>query len=245
MKVLIADDDFGMRLVLKKALAAIEDIEIIGEAKDGEEALKLYDKHHPDIVFLDVEMPGLSGIDCAKGILDINPKTIIIFVTAHSEYMPEAFELYAFDYLVKPFKLERLHQTLQRIRTIGQLSEEHPINRKLNSGISLEKLLVRHKEGIDFIDINEIIIIQRENRATVIYTNKQSYTSSESLSELEEKLGKNKFFRCHKSYIINLTLIDKIYPYGRWTYVIKLKNTDKDALLTHDKFLELEKMFYV
>lgn len=245
MKVLIADDDFGMRLVLKKALMDIEDIELAGEAKDGEEALKLYDKHHPDIVFLDVEMPGLSGIDCAKGILDANPKTIIIFVTAHSEYMPEAFGLYAFDYLVKPFKLERLHQTLQRIRSIGLQSEEHPINKRFESGINLEKLLVRHKEGIDFIDINEICIIQRENRATVIYTNKESYTTSDSLSELEEKLGKSKFFRCHKSYIINLTLIDKIYPYGRWTYIIKLKNTDKDALLTHEKFLELEKLFSI
>ncbi|MDF2519764.1 MAG: response regulator of the LytR/AlgR family [Clostridia bacterium] len=245
MRVLIADDDYGMRLVLKKALTDIEDIELAGEAKDGKEALKLYEEHHPDLVFLDVEMPEISGIDCAKEILDTNPKTIIIFVTAHSEYMPEAFELYAFDYLVKPFKLERLHQTLQRIKSIGLQSEEHPLSKKLNPGLNLEKLLVRHKEGIDFVDINEIIIIQRENRATVIYTSKGSYTSSDSLGELEEKLGKGKFFRCHKSYIINLTLIDKIYPYGRWTYVVKLKNTDKDALLTHEKFLELEKLFSI
>lgn len=240
---MIADDDFGMRLVLKKALEEAAGIKLVGEASDGEEALQLYDKHKPEIVFLDVEMPKMTGLECAKAIADANPKTIIIFVTAHSEYMPEAFELYAFDYLVKPFKLERLHQTLQRIQDAGIQQETQAIQKPLNLERGLEKLMVRHKEGIDFVDINEISIIQRENRSTVIYTSKGSYTTSDSLSELEEKLGKTKFFRCHKSYIINLTLIDKVYPYGRWTYIIKLKNTEKDALITHDKFIELEKIF--
>ena len=242
MKVLIADDDFGMRLILRKALEAAEGIEVAAEAKDGEETLALYEKHKPELVFLDVEMPGLTGIECAKSIADANPKTIIIFVTAHAEYMSEAFELYAFDYLVKPFKVERIYQTLQRIRDIGFSKEENRQRKKINLDKGLEKLLVRHKEGIDFVDINEISLIQRENRSTVIYTAKESYTTSDSLSELEEKL-KESFFRCHKSYIINLSMIDKIYPYGRWTYIIKLKNTDKDALLTHEKFLELEKLF--
>ncbi len=244
MRVLIADDDFGMRLVLRKALEAVENVEVVAEGRDGKEALQLYDKHRPEVVFLDVEMPELSGIECAKSILDTAPKTIIVFVTAHSEYMPEAFELYAFDYLVKPFKIERIQQTLQRIRSIGLTAEESAINKKINIEKGLEKLLVRHKEGIDFVDINEISIIQRENRSTVIYTAHGNYSTSDSLSELEEKLG-SKFFRSHKSYIINLGLIDKIYPYGRWTYIIKLKNTEQDALVTHEKFLELEKMFSV
>ncbi|MDF2674415.1 MAG: response regulator receiver domain protein, partial [Clostridiales bacterium] len=90
-----------------------------------------------------------------------------------------------------------------------------------------------------------IIIIQREDRSTVIYTADSSYITSEGLSDIEEKLDKTQFLRSHKSYIINLSMINKIYPYGRWTYTIKLKNTDKDALLTYDKYEELKKLFEV
>ncbi|MFZ5351687.1 MAG: LytR/AlgR family response regulator transcription factor [Bacillota bacterium] len=243
LKVLLADDDYGMRLILRKTLKDIEYVEIIGEAENGEAALKLYEDSNADVVFLDVEMPVLSGVECAKRIMDINPRTFVIFVTAHEEYMHDAFELYAFDYLIKPFKIERIQQTMERIGVINQRQYE-PIKHKLfKHEKGLDKLLVRNKEGISFIDMHDIIIIQRENRSTVIHTSHGSCSTSESLGDLEEKLDKSLFFRCHKSYIINLSLIDKIYPYGRWTYIVKLKNTDLDALVTHDKFTELEDIF--
>lgn len=242
LRVLIADDDSGMRLVLKKALQKIEDVEVIGEAEDGEAALALFNEKHPDLVFMDVEMPRLSGIECAKRIADINPKQLIIFVTAHTEYMPEAFELYAFDYLVKPFKLDRIYKTIERIQNI-ETKESSSIKKIIKHEKGLEKLILKHKEGISFIDINQILLVQRENRSTVICTRGENYSTSESLGDIEEKLDKTQFFRSHKSYIINLSMIDKIYPYGRWTYIVKLKNSDMDALLTHDKYLELEKLF--
>ncbi len=243
LKVLIADDDCGMRLVLRKALKNIDDVEIAGEAENGEAALCLYDELKPDVVFLDVEMPNVTGIDCAKKIMDINPKTFIVFATAHGEYMSDAFELYAFDYLIKPFKIERIYQTMERIKSIGDKHENKGIQKIIKHDKGLDKLIVKSKEGISFIDMNDIIMIQRENRSTVIYTFRESYSTSESLGDLEDRLDKTQFFRCHKSYIINLSLVDKIYPYGRWTYIVKLRNTEKDALLTHDKYAELEKIF--
>lgn len=243
LKVLIADDDFGMRLILKKAIEKVEAFELIAEAEDGEEALELYEKLPPDIVFMDVEMPKLDGLECARRIADINPKTIIIFATAHEEYMSKAFEMYAFDYLVKPFKLERVYQTLQRIKEQNTQKEQHIISRATRYERGLEKLLVKSKEGLSFIDTGEIIIIQREGRNTVIHTSNESFSTSESLSEIEERLDKSQFFRSHKSYIVNLSMITKIFPYGRWTYVIKFKNTDKDALLTHEKYDELREIF--
>lgn len=243
--MLIVDDEKDMRMLLKKAIEKVEGFEIVGEAENGERALGLIESSHPHVVFLDVEMPELDGVECAKRVLEISPDTIIIFATGHQEYMSEAFELYAFDYLTKPFKMERVFSTLERIKKINLKPEVDSLNKIIRHEKGLEKLVIKNKEGISFIDMKDIIIVQREDRSTVIYTANSSYTTSEGLSEIEDKLDKTQFLRSHKSYIINLSMINKIYPYGRWTYTIKLKNTDKDALLTYDKYEELKKLFEV
>ncbi|WP_411682139.1 LytR/AlgR family response regulator transcription factor [Clostridium thailandense] len=243
LKVLIGDDEEGMRMVLRKAVEKIDGFKLIGEAEDGEAVLSKVEELHPEVIFLDVEMPKLSGIECAKKIIDINPKIIIIFATAYEMYMSDAFQLYAFDYIVKPFKLDRIYQTLNRIKTLNEHKNEENMYKIIRHEKGLEKILVRSKEGISFIDMKDIVIIQREDRNTVIYSIDNSYITSEGLSELEERLDKTQFFRSHKSYIINLSMIHKIYPYGRWTYIVKLKNTDKDALLTHDRYEVLKEIF--
>lgn len=243
LKVLIIDDDEGMRLVLSKIINKAEGFKLVGEAENGENGFSLAESLCPDIVFMDVEMPGMGGIECAKKIIDFAPKTFIIFATAHEAYMLEAFELYASDYLIKPFKVERILTTLQRIKEIFVNKDTTIVKHSVATRNNLDKLVIKNKEGISFIDCKEIIFIERENRNTIIHTIDESLSSSESLTEIEERLDKALFFRCHKSYIINLSMIYKIYPYGRWTYTVKLKNTDKDALLTHDKYEYLEKYF--
>lgn len=245
LKVLIADDEKEIRSLLRRAVEKVEGFEVIGEAENGEEALKIAKSSLPRVVFLDVEMQGMDGVECAKKILQINPDTIIIFATGHSEYMSEAFELYAFDYLIKPFKMERVFATLERIKKINFSNEETSLNKMIKHEKGLNKLVIKNKDGMSFVDMKDIIIIQREDRNTVIYTSCSSYTTSDGLSEIEEKLDKAQFLRSHKSYIINISMISKIYPYGRWTYTIKLKNTDKDALLTYEKYEELKKLFEV
>jgi len=243
LKVLIGDDDSGIRLLLRKAIEKVEGFNLIGEAADGEAALFLFQSLKPDIVFLDVEMPKLTGLEVATKIMDMDPKTKIIFATAYAEYMPEAFQVYAFDYLVKPFKVERVFQSLERIKALSTHIEDESVNKIIKKVKSLDKLLIKNKEGICFVDMKDIIIVQREDRSTVIYTKDNSYVTSEGLSELEERLDGKVFLRSHKSYIINMAMITNIYPYGRWTYCIKLKNTNKDALITHDKYDELKDMF--
>jgi two-component system LytT family response regulator len=243
MKTLIADDEAGMRLVLRKAVEKFPDFTIIGEAADGESALRLFEELRPEVVFLDVEMPIMNGAECARKMSDINPKTIFIFATAHEEYMPEAFQVYAFDYLLKPFKLDRLRQTLERISRSEARRDEFTPAGPRPSPRAPEKLIIRNKEGVSLVDAAAIILIQREDRSTAIYTADSRFTTSESLSELEERLDGSLFFRSHKSYIINLDALCRICPYGRWTYIVKLKGTDKDALLTHEKYEELVKLF--
>ena len=118
IKVVIADDDAGMRLIERKMIEKVEGFILAGEAKDGDELLTLVEEIHPQIVFLDVEMPGKTGVECAKIIQDMDPTIVMIFATAHDQYMGDAFEVYAFDYLIKPFKVDRVLQTLERARDL-------------------------------------------------------------------------------------------------------------------------------
>jgi two-component system LytT family response regulator len=242
IRVLIADDDAGMRLVLKKAVERSGGFIVAGEAEDGGAALRLFESLRPEVVFLDVEMPVMSGIECAKRIADIDPRAVIIFATAHEDYMPEAFEVYAFDYLVKPFRLQRMEQTLDRIKGIGKPEQAIHENKVIKPANVPRKLIIRNREGISLVDMEEIILIQREDKTTAIYTAKDRFVTSDSLGDIERKLDSSTFFRCHKSYIINIDYIEKIYPYGRWTYIVKLKETDRDALMTRDAFERLGKI---
>lgn len=160
--------------------------------------------------------------------------------------MSDAFEVYAFDYLLKPFKLERALKTLELVRDrLSEKDEAVLLAPAQNAAkISSGRLMLRHKEGVSFISMEQILLVQREERMTVIYTaNGERYVTGESLSDIEAKLPETIFFRCHKSYIVNINQIDSITPYGRWTFIIKLHGTTQDALITHDKFDELQKMF--
>lgn len=239
---MIADDEEMMRTILKKAISKVDGFTIVGEVDNGFDALDMFKKEKPDVVFLDVEMGEMNGLECARLIVDINPKTKIVFATAHNEYMLEAFEVYAFDYLVKPYKIDRVYKTLEKIKVLTEV--EVPKMSVSKEDLTFDKLLIKNKDGVTFLDTKDIILIQREDGATVIYTTDGgSYTTSEGLTDLEERLDSKIFFRSHKSYIINLYMINKIYPYGRWTYIVKLKNTTCDALITHEKYEDIKRMF--
>lgn len=246
LRVLIADDDLGMRTVMRKIVDKVEGFVPVAEAGDGKTALELAEKLKPNVVFLDVEMPEMTGVECAHAIQDMDPSIIIIFATAHDTYMGDAFEVYAFDYLVKPFKVDRVIQTLERARDRLWQRGVKPVDTPVPAAPRKAegRLMLRHREGVSFIDLNDILLVQREDRATVLYTaDGERYVTGDSLQEMEERLQSDAFFRCHKSYIINLNHIKDITPYGRWTYVVRLEGTKHDALITHDKYEELEQMF--
>lgn len=244
IRILIADDDPGMRTVMRKIVEKAEGYTLAGEAEDGNRLLELYGETLPDVVLMDVEMPGLSGVECAKVIQDRNPRTVLVFATAHEEYMRSAFEVYAFDYLVKPFRTERALNTLALIRE--RLTSQPTPQESLRPTRTTVagRLMLKHKEGLSFVDIPSILLIQREERSSVLYlTDGSRYVTSDALSELEQRLPRDMFFRCHKSYIVNLNHIDSIAPYGRWTYIVKLRGTNRDALITHERFEALQKLF--
>ena len=252
IRVVIADDQEGMRLILRKMIEKAEGFTLCAEADNGTDVLDLVEQYKPHVCFLDVEMPGMTGLECAKAIQDTDPHTMVVFATAHDDYMAQAFEVYAFDYMVKPFKVERVMKTLDRIRQVmrmrcGQESapSQTPVTAiKARSAASTGRIMLRHKDGVNFVSQSDILLVQRENRSTVLYaTEGRRFETSEALGDVQERLDPQMFFRCHKSYIINLNVIDSITPYGRWTYVVHLVGTQQDALITHEKYEELEKMF--
>ena len=248
IRVLIADDEPGMRMILRKMIARVEGFCLVGEAADGAELMRQFEALRPQVIFLDVDMPVMNGVACANQIQDTDPACVLIFATAHEEYRSDAFAVYAFDYLLKPFKMERVIETLTRIRTQFERIQQRPA---FSSPATEEKrikpqgrMMIKHREGVSFINMADILLVQREDRATVIYTaDGSSYSTSDTLSETEAKLDPQVFFRCHRSYIINLNRIHDITPYGRWTYVVRLDGTDRDALITQEKYEELERMF--
>lgn len=245
-KVMLIEDEPEIRKLLRKIIERQDGFEVVAEAGDFAGAVTEFTKFRPDIVFVDIDLKGESGLECAKVFVELNPKLKVIFATAHSEYMANAFEIYAFDYLVKPFDIERVNRTLQRIK--DSFPQEVPCNEVESNHVlqpeqHKDKLLIKGKEQISFVDKNEIILIEREEGATAIITKEETFKTSASLSELEEKLSMPEFMRCHKSYIVNLSAISKVEPYGRWTYVVKCKGTSETALMTAAKYEEVKKMY--
>ncbi|MGN1148346.1 MAG: LytR/AlgR family response regulator transcription factor [Lachnospiraceae bacterium] len=243
IKVILVDDEAGIRMLLRKIIEKQEAFEIVGESDNLADAVTLFTKTQAEVVFLDIDLNGVSGLECAKIISDLNPKAKIIFATAHTQYMPEAFKVYAFDYLVKPFDVERVKGTLERIR--GLYPEETGQQLSCQSGREKgqDRLLIKGKESASFVETADIVLIQREEGNTVIYTAEDVFTTSVSMGELEAKLDPQLFMRSHKSYIINVSKIKRIEPYGRWTYVVIFQNLKKDALITAEKYEELKKRY--
>ena len=244
IKICIIEDEPDIRRLLRKIIEKQEGFEVVSESADFTSAISDFARYKPDVAFVDIDLGGQSGLECAKILTELNPKLKVIFATAHSEYMANAFEIYAFDYLVKPFNVERVVKTLSRIKgekatvitpeageTVGQ-SERYS-----------DKLLIKGKEQVTFLDKKDIIYMERIETTTNIVTKDRVYMTSVSLGNLEDKLNPAEFMRTHKSYIINVSRISQIEPYGRWTFVVKFKGTDGTALMTAKSYDEIRKLF--
>lgn len=239
IKVMLVEDEERIRHILKKMIEKVDGFEVVAEAESFATAISAFSVYKPEVVFVDVDLNGDSGLECAKVMVNLDPKLKVIFATAHSEYMANAFEIYAFDYLVKPFDMERVHKTLRRIKETYEITPKEEPAGVQSVDSENDRLLIKGKEQMLFIDKKDIIFVERADNATSIVTAEETYRSSVSLSELEEKLT-GKFMRCHKSYIINTAMISKIEPYGRWTYVVKFKGIRETALITSQKYEELK-----
>lgn len=243
IKVGIIEDEREIRRLLMKIIEKQNGFQVVMESGDFASAVTDFTKYHPEVVFVDIDLKGESGLECARVMTELNPKLKVIFATAHSEYMANAFELYAFDYLVKPFNIERVVRTLNRIKETVQTDDSVLISEPVQYEVQKDKLMIKGKEQVTLLDKKDIILVERCDNATSIVTTEGIVKTSVPLSGLEEKLDTAEFMRCHKSYIINVSKITQIESYGRWTYVVKLKGTKNTALMTAQNYEIVKAMF--
>lgn len=196
---------------LRACLAYEENIEMVGEAQDGLHAIKLIEQTMPDIVFLDIRLPGCSGFDVLHR---IKRKPAVIFTTAHDEYAVHAFEWGAFDYLLKPFRQERVHLALQRLaERLRLIPTEDSVEDRLRSTLESTKLsrfFVRHQGTVLPIDTGEIISIQAEDDYSAVHLNGRVHLVYLPLREFVQRLDPDRFVRVHRSTIVNLKKVKRM-----------------------------------
>lgn len=202
MKVLIVDDEAPARSELRHLLGAHADIEVAGEAANAREALALAGAADYDAVFLDVEMPGLTGLDAAQLVRERAEPPAVVFVTAHSEYAVDAFAVEAFDYLLKPVDPERLARVVERLAALGRGTAE------------TRKIPVVAGGGTELIDQEQVHYVQAEGDYSRVHTFDRSYLATASLRELEAALPADRFLRIHRSYLVNLAKVASVRRAG-------------------------------
>ncbi|MEM7659234.1 MAG: LytTR family DNA-binding domain-containing protein [Bacteroidota bacterium] len=241
MKAIIIDDEPRARAVLRTLLEEnCPEVEILAEAEDVPEAVKAINKHHPDIIFLDIEMPGYSGFELMDFFSEINFQ--IIFTTAYSEYAVQAFQVSAIDYLLKPIQIDQLLHAVQKAKEklnhSQTLEKLEALKSNLNSDGQIKKIALPVANGLLFVETEDIIYLKAEGSYTQIHlVQGPKLLVSRKLKEFEKLLSNPSFFKSHRSYLINLNHV-KQYVRQDGGYIV-MKNDDvvsiakdrKDALL--------------
>jgi two-component system LytT family response regulator len=210
--IIIDDENKGRQVLRQKLQSYCPEVTILAEAKDGIEALTFIEKHHPQLIFLDIEMPKMNGFEMLNAIKEKNFH--IIFTTAYDQYAIKAFKYAAFDYLLKPVDIEELKTAVARIDKSEAMQTKKQIELLLQNiqhpKKQLNKLAVPTLEGLFFFDINDIIQLEANRNYTSIYfTNKSTILASKTLKDFEELLPSDIFFRTHHSHLINLNYIKR------------------------------------
>lgn len=218
LKAIIVEDEYLAREELAFLVGQHSSIEIVASFEDGLEAFKYLQDHEVDVVFLDIQIPAIDGLLLAKNLHKSSHPPHIVFVTAYKEFAVEAFELEAFDYILKPYNEPRLINLLQKLELAGKSQPQGaesglPQNRTVNL-VKGERIIVTPCEQIYYAEADE--------KLTHVYTRTDRYVMTMTLSEFVSRLPAEGFFRCHRSYCVNINKIREIVPWFNSTYLIRL-----------------------
>lgn len=223
-KVVIVDDESAGRKLIKEYLTDFSSLILVGEANNGVDAIKVINEFKPDLIFLDIQMPGMTGFEVLSHLEEI-PK--IIFSTAFDQYAIKAFEVFAVDYLLKPYTKERFHNAIQRIDQSNQLPSMSPLAESviMEKQTYPQRILVQSSKKLITIAVEDIIRIEADGDYSKLIVNGGSYLSNYGISKLEGKLDSQVFIRVHRSSIINLQYIESVDKYQS-SYDVVMKNGD-------------------
>ena len=226
MRTLLIEDEPLARDELRYHVTAAG-LEVVGETGSVEEAERLVRSLQPDLVFLDIELTDGSGLEVAKRLKSMPRPPALLFVTAYDAHALEAFELNAYDYILKPYDPARIVRAIEKVA--------RPIPKKAPR---LERLAVETGEQLKLLSPQDIDYIVAENGKTKIVTEHHAYPSNETLLELERKLQDHRFLRVHRSYLVNLSAIDAIEPWFNGAYNLKIHQIDVPVSRTYVKLLK-------
>jgi len=255
LKALIVDDEYPARMELRFQLSRFPDVEIIGEATNAREALRLINALDYDVIFLDVQMPGMTGIELAKQLKgrEVMPK--VVFVTAYENYAVPAFEIRAVDYLLKPLESDRLSETVQRLReSMGNATapaaasadraDDPAPERNPDRKPPLSFLLCEKDEKQIPLPLGEIVYIFSEGYNVFVQTHHDRLLTRYTLQELTERLPPEQFFRSHRSYLVNIFQVKEISPYFNGAYLLKLKDKEhSEVIVSRSNVKRMKELF--
>ncbi|BCV22729.1 LytR/AlgR family response regulator transcription factor [Moorella sp. Hama-1] len=226
-KALIVDDEYPARQELRFMLQEFKDIEVVGEATNARETLNLVSALDYTILFLDINMPGINGLELSRAIQKRPNPPFIIFVTAYGEYALQAFEVNAVDYLLKPFDEKRLRQAIEKVRRLVEQRQQQPAAAGAEAGHSnngnrgrLNRLPVEKDGKTILLDQNDLIYACTQGDSVYLKTSGDQYLTRFTLKELESRLDPRSFFRCHRCYIVNLNRVRELVPFFNGTYTL-------------------------
>ncbi|HOJ17233.1 MAG: response regulator [Ignavibacteriales bacterium] len=224
MKVIIIDDESLAREIIKKYLSDFPKISVIAECSNGFEGVKAVNDLKPDLLFLDIQMPKLSGFELLE-LLEKPPA--IIFTTAFDQFAIKAFEVNAIDYLLKPFPRERFAEALNKAITVLNKNQSKPLDELVEYADKaqkyIDKIIIKINNRIIITPVAEIVYLEARDDYVMIYTPTGKYLKQKTMKFYEARLNPSDFIRIHRSYIINVSFIKNIELYEKDTYRVTLK----------------------
>ena len=231
LKALVVDDEQLARDELCYLLGELGSVEVLGQAGNGVEALSEIDRLDPEVVFLDIQMPGLDGFEVARRLVERRAPTEIVFVTAFDQHAVDAFEVNAVDYLLKPVDAARLEQAVERVRR--RMASDAPLNDRLERIVQLiagrrerrEQVAVRVGERLLLVRAEEIIYASLvEDSITIVTGHLSGSSNCRTLDELQAQLDPAVFWRVHRSHVVNINQIKEIVPWFSRNYILRMKD---------------------
>jgi two-component system LytT family response regulator/two-component system response regulator LytT len=234
LKILIIDDELPARDELRYLVSQEVDTEVVGDADNVAEAVGMAATLQPDVIFLDINMREMSGLEAAAILRKVAKEAMIVFATAYDEFALKAFDIGAVDYILKPFEQERISKTIARLRNY-QPDEWSMASRKVDTALGGSKILLRklpvEKAGkIVLLNYNEIIYAYANNGAVSVVTENGELNYGGTLAELQERVENTTLIRVHKSYIVNLDQVKEVVPWFKGTYWLKMNCNCKNEI---------------